>query len=123
MPQPSLRVAVSRAGRGPESAIRGASSLNLFRRNCILLTALLGCAALIAPPGVAQAAVPRPRVVRPVTSSEAVPPHVLYLPTNAAARAASGGLQVLVAVHGMGGDGAGFSAPLLDQAERNGWVL
>ena len=97
--------------------------MNPFRRNCALLTALLGCAALIVSPGVAQAAVPRPQALRPVTSTDPIPAHVLYLPTNAAARAAAGGLQVLVALHGIGGDGAGFSAPLLDQAERNGWVL
>jgi predicted esterase len=45
---------------------------------------------------------------------------LLYLPTNAAAR---GPLQVLVAVHGMNGNGVAFAAPLRSTAERNGWIL
>ena len=31
--------------------------------------------------------------------------------------------RVLVALHGMGGDGPGFAAPLLAQANRNGWLV
>ena len=75
---------------------------------------------MIVAPGAAWAAVPRLRVARPVATTAPVPPHVLYLPTNAAARQP---LPVLVALHGMGGDGAGFSAPLVAYAERRGWAL
>jgi pimeloyl-ACP methyl ester carboxylesterase len=32
-------------------------------------------------------------------------------------------VPVLVALHGMGGDGPGFAGPLLDQAQRNGWLV
>lgn len=44
----------------------------------------------------------------------------LYIPTNAAAR---GPLQVLVTVHGMGGDGTAFCQPLINRAEQDGWIL
>lgn len=46
--------------------------------------------------------------------------YFLYIPSNAAAR---GPLQVLVTVHGMGGDGAGFCQNLIDRAERDGWII
>jgi poly(3-hydroxybutyrate) depolymerase len=32
-------------------------------------------------------------------------------------------VPVLVALHGMGGDGPGFAAPLLSWAQRNGWLV
>ena len=51
---------------------------------------------------------------------DAIPPHALYLPSDAASR---GPLPVLVALHGMGWDGPSFSAPLLAQADRLGWVV
>ena len=60
-----------------------------------------------------NASVPAPPL-KPVVSTEAIPEHVIYLPSNAAARQP---LQVLVALHGMGNDGAGEAAPLLAQAE------
>jgi predicted esterase len=44
----------------------------------------------------------------------------VYIPTNAAAR---GPLQVLVTVHGMGGDGTVFCQPLINRAEQDGWIL
>ena len=44
----------------------------------------------------------------------------LYIPTNAASR---GPLQVLVTVHGMGGDGTVFCQPLINRAEQDGWIL
>jgi predicted esterase len=44
----------------------------------------------------------------------------IYIPTNAAAR---GPLQVLVTVHGMGGDGTVFCQPLINRAEQDGWIL
>ncbi len=46
--------------------------------------------------------------------------YFLYIPTNAAAR---GPLQVLVTIHGMGGDGAGFCQNLINRAEQNGWII
>jgi len=94
--------------------------LKLFRYNAILLATLLGLAGLVAAPGSAKAAIRQPRDLKPVVSTEAIPAHTLYLPTNAAARQP---LPVLVALHGMGNDGASFSGPLLAQAERNGWVV
>jgi pimeloyl-ACP methyl ester carboxylesterase len=45
---------------------------------------------------------------------------MVWVPSNAASRQP---LQVLVALHGMGGDGQSFAAPLISAAERNGWVL
>lgn len=44
----------------------------------------------------------------------------LYIPTNAAAR---GPLQVLVTVHGMGGNGTSFCQNLINRAEQDGWIL
>jgi predicted esterase len=44
----------------------------------------------------------------------------VYIPTNAATR---GPLQVLVTVHGMGGDGTVFCQPLINRAEQDGWIL
>lgn len=46
--------------------------------------------------------------------------YFLYIPSNAAAR---GPLQVLVTVHGMGGDGAGFCQNLINRAEQDGWII
>jgi poly(3-hydroxybutyrate) depolymerase len=47
----------------------------------------------------------------------------LHLPPHAAEQSASGGLTVLVALHGMGGNGPDFSRRLIEDADRNGWVL
>lgn len=44
----------------------------------------------------------------------------LYIPTNAAAR---GPLQVLVTIHGMGGNGTSFCQNLINRAEQDGWIL
>jgi predicted esterase len=44
----------------------------------------------------------------------------LYIPTNAASR---GPLQVLVTVHGMGGDGTSFCQNLIGRAEQEGWIV
>jgi poly(3-hydroxybutyrate) depolymerase len=46
--------------------------------------------------------------------------YFLYIPTNAAAR---GPLQVLVTVHGMGGDGTSFCQNLINRAEQDGWII
>lgn len=46
--------------------------------------------------------------------------YFLYIPTHAAAR---GPLQILVTVHGMGGDGKGFCQNLINRAEQDGFVI
>lgn len=46
--------------------------------------------------------------------------YFLYIPTNAAAR---GPLQVLVTVHGMGGNGPTFCQNLINRAEQDGWII
>jgi predicted esterase len=44
----------------------------------------------------------------------------IYIPANAAARQP---LQVVIAIHGMGGEGKGFAASLIKEADRRGWLL
>lgn len=44
----------------------------------------------------------------------------IYVPVNATRQAP---LQVLVALHGMGDNGANFAQSMLDTADRNGWVV
>ena len=44
----------------------------------------------------------------------------VYIPANAAAR---GPLQVLVTVHGMGGDGTSFCQNLISRADQEGWII
>lgn len=44
----------------------------------------------------------------------------IYVPANAAQQQP---LQVLVAIHGMGGNGFDFCQDLLQAAERNGWIV
>lgn len=46
--------------------------------------------------------------------------YYLYIPSNAAAR---GPLQVLVTVHGMGGNGTAFCQNLINRAEQDGWII
>lgn len=48
------------------------------------------------------------------------PDAFIYVPSDAAAQQP---VQVLVAMHGMGGTGATFCQDLLATAERNGWVV
>jgi len=48
------------------------------------------------------------------------PDYFLYVPPNAARFQP---VQVLVALHGMGGDGPAFCQSLLAAAERNGWII
>lgn len=90
------------------------------RGRLLALLLLLVLSVAFAAPGAVQAAVPRPRQLRPAASSEAVPPHLLYLPSNAAAHQP---LPVLLVIHGMGGDGPSFAQPLLSEAERRGWIV
>jgi predicted esterase len=51
---------------------------------------------------------------------EALSDYALYVPSDAARRQP---LRVLVALHGMGGNGPDFSRPLLPLAEKFGWVV
>lgn len=44
----------------------------------------------------------------------------VYIPTNAAVR---GPLQILVTIHGMGGNGPAFCQNLINRAEQEGWVI
>jgi predicted esterase len=44
----------------------------------------------------------------------------VYIPANAATR---GPLQVLVTVHGMGGDGTSFCQNLISRADQEGWII
>lgn len=97
--------------------------MRLLDRRPLLVVLLVALIGLLAAPGAALAAVPRPRALQPSASNEAVPNHLLYLPSNAAARSAAGGLRVLVALHGMGGDGEAIATPLLSQADRHGWIV
>lgn len=55
-------------------------------------------------------------------AAPAAPPEepFVYIPTNAASR---GPLQILVTIHGMGGNGAAFCQNLINRAEQNGWVI
>src|SRR4051812_12147458 len=75
---------------------------------------------LLAPCGGGVAATMAPAPAPTTTNVATDGDFLLYLPTNAAAR---GPLQVLVAVHGMNGNGVAFAAPLRSTAERNGWIL
>ncbi len=61
-----------------------------------------------------------PTVAPTTTASDKNNDYFLYIPTNAAAR---GPLQVLVTIHGMGGDGAGFCQNLINRAEQDGWII
>ncbi|MBI3731950.1 MAG: hypothetical protein HY259_00600 [Chloroflexi bacterium] len=44
----------------------------------------------------------------------------LYAPASAHG---AGSLQVVIALHGIGGDGRGFAAPLIKAADRYGWLV
>ena len=47
----------------------------------------------------------------------------VYIRPPRGATTASRPLQVLLALHGMGGNGEDFSRDLVDQADKNGWLL
>jgi predicted esterase len=59
-----------------------------------------------------------------IVSAEAPQPqgddYYLYIPTHAANR---GPLQILITVHGMGGDGKTFCQNLINRAEQDNWVI
>src|ERR1043166_7939286 len=51
------------------------------------------------------------------------PVHSVYVRLPSRAANASGPLQVLVALHGMGGSGESFAAGLVEPADHYGWLL
>ena len=57
--------------------------------------------------------------VAPAGTADSAAPFT-YVPTKAAAAQP---LQVVIALHGVGGAGKDFAAPLVQEAERNGWLL
>jgi pimeloyl-ACP methyl ester carboxylesterase len=66
---------------------------------------------------------PAPTAPAPATPANQVlafPDVFVYVPTSAAARQPA---TVLVALHGMGGEGRAFCKSLIAEAERNGWIL
>lgn len=82
-----------------------------------LLVFILGCVALASPrtsTGMVSAATSSPAY----TISE--PDLFIYVPTNATQFQP---LQVLVAIHGMGGNGSAFCQDLLATAEQNSWIV
>jgi predicted esterase len=71
-------------------------------------------------PGLVRADLAPARTILPNGQAQTAPAAPVYLPSDPQA---SGPLQVLVALHGMGNDGPGFAGPLLAEAERNGWLV
>ncbi len=91
-----------------------------------LLLRLALLAVLLVLPGRAESASPGPTPPTDGVPSVAAGAEVgaLQIEVYPPARPAAGQpVPVLVALHGMGGDGPGFAAPLLDQAQRNGWLV
>src|SRR4051794_2881103 len=78
------------------------------------------CAALMLAGTLAGAGVVSATTTTTTATTTVNDDYFLYIPTNAAAR---GPLQVLVTVHGMGGDGAGFCQNLINRAEQDGWII
>ena len=70
-------------------------------------------------PEVASSSAPS-SVRQPPPPVEPLSGYALYLPPDAESRQP---LRVLVALHGMGGNGPDFARPLLSAAERNGWAV
>ena len=69
-------------------------------------------------------------LVLPTTAAEPVAsapasfdPNTVFLYVSTRARAQSGPVPVVVALHGMGNDGRGFCQSFLNAAERNGWIV
>jgi predicted esterase len=63
---------------------------------------------------------PVPEPPQTVTPRSPVYDSYLYVPTHAGQRQP---LQVVIALHGMGGEGESFGARMIKDAERNGWLL
>jgi poly(3-hydroxybutyrate) depolymerase len=81
---------------------------------CLLLVAATGCnarAAVVASP---------PYTPNPAPGPVGPPKYFLYLPPNLPADTPP---RVLVALHGMGGNGADFAKPFVAAAQRHGWIL
>jgi len=61
-----------------------------------------------------------PAVVDPLAGT---PVHSVYMRLPSRAASATGPLQVLLALHGMGGNGEAFARALVEPADRYGWLL
>jgi predicted esterase len=78
--------------------------------------------------GIVGSAGPRPIAGHPATAAVASTPSYtlnqdglfIFVPSNAVQQQP---LQVLVAIHGMGGNGPQFCQDLLAAADRNGWIV
>ena len=69
----------------------------------------------------AKTAVAPPRTVAQATpAAEPLADYTLHLPADAATRQP---LRILVALHGMGGNGTDFAKPLVPFAEDHGWAV
>lgn len=86
--------------------------MHLIARKLLLIALLFASAFVTLVPTGALSVASAPA---PVTDD-----YFLYIPKSAQAGMP---LQVLVTVHGMGGEGKGFCADLLAQAEANNWVI
>ncbi len=86
--------------------------MHLIARKLLLIALLIVSAfATLAPTGaLSVASAPAP----------AADDYFLYIPKSVQTDKP---LQILVTIHGMGGEGKGFCADLLAQAEANGWVV
>src|SRR5437870_5708719 len=79
----------------------------------------LGFLVLLIAPGAVHAAGPSVGALRAAGKAE-VQDVFVRAPQNATDGEP---LQVVVALHGMGGNGPDFAAPLFEQADRYGWLL
>lgn len=87
-------------------------------RLCLTLALALGCMWLVGTPVTAD---PDDPVADPLAGT---PIRNVYVRLPQGANPPPGKpMQVLVALHGMGGNGQDFSRDLLEQADRNGWLI
>ena len=87
--------------------------MHLIARKLLLITLIVASAFVTLVPTGALSVASAPA---PVNTDD----YFLYIPKSAQPNTP---LQILVTIHGMGGEGKGFCADLLAQAEANGWVI
>jgi pimeloyl-ACP methyl ester carboxylesterase len=87
-------------------------------RLCVTLALVLGSLWLVGTPATAD---PSDTVVDPLAGTP-IKEVYLRLPQSASPQLGKP-YQVLLALHGMGGNGQDFSRELLDQADKNNWVI
>lgn len=85
-------------------------------RRLVLALSLLAC--FVAPQAAVLAAGPSVVALRAAGAAQ-----VQDLFIRMPAKQPQGPLQVAIALHGMGGSGPDFAAPLVEQADKYGWVL